>query len=58
MLKRSLVSLLAALTLAVGFLGCERGPAEKAGRELDRAGERTRDTINDTGDRARDALRK
>jgi hypothetical protein len=55
MLKRTLLSVLAALGLALGLAACERGPGEKAGRAIDRAGERTRDAIDDTRDKVHDS---
>jgi hypothetical protein len=58
MFKKTLLSLMAAVVLGLGFAGCERGPGEKAGRQIDRAGERTRDTIEDTGDRIRESTER
>lgn len=49
-MTRSLRSLLPALTLIAALAaaaGCAReGPAERAGRNLDRTGERVRDTLD------------
>ena len=56
MLKRTMLSLLALLSLSVGFIGCERGAAERAGRRIDRAVENTGDAIEDAGDRIQDGL--
>ena len=56
MLKRTLLSFLAVLSLCVGFVGCERGAAERAGRRIDRAAEDARDAIEDAGDRIEDGL--
>jgi len=58
MFRKTLISTLATLVLALGFAGfagCERGPAEKAGRRIDRAGERAGDEIEKAGDRIEDA---
>ncbi len=55
MFKKTLLSVLATLALAVGFAGCERGPAERAGRNIDRSTERAGDAIEDAGDRIEDA---
>ena len=49
-LKRLAVVALSALTFSLPMLtvGCERkGPAEKAGENIDRAGERAQDSIHD-----------
>jgi hypothetical protein len=45
--------------LLFGLAACEReGPAEKAGRELDRAVDKAGRQIEKAGDRARDATKK
>ena len=39
-----------AAAIALSFTGCEKkGPAEKAGEKIDRAGENVRDTLNPKG---------
>lgn len=44
---RLLKSLLPALMVVAALAACQRsGPAERAGRGLDRAGERVRDTVD------------
>jgi len=55
MFTKTLLSVLTTLVLAFGFAGCERGPAEKAGRQIDRTTERAGDRIEDAGDRIEDA---
>ena len=45
--------------LLFGLAACEReGPAEKAGRSMDRAVEKAGEQIEKAGDRARDATKK
>jgi hypothetical protein len=44
--------------LLFGLAACERGPAEKAGRELDRAVDKAGRQIEKAGDKARDATKK
>lgn len=44
---KSLLPVLAVLVAVVGTSACTReGPGERAGRSLDRAGERVRDTVD------------
>jgi hypothetical protein len=49
---------LAIVAVALIGAGCkEEGPAEKAGKELDKAGEATKDAANKTGDAIKDATK-
>lgn len=34
---------------ALSLAGCEKGPAEKAGQKIDKAGENVRDAVNPRG---------
>jgi hypothetical protein len=38
--------LLAALALIASFAGCAEGPGERAGKSLDKVGEKVRDTVD------------
>lgn len=45
---RSMVAAVAVCVLVVGLLGCKKeGPAERAGKELDKAGDSIKDAVND-----------
>ena len=47
---KSLLKLLLLAVVAAGAVGCaEKGPAEKTGQAIDRAGEKARDTIDPPG---------
>jgi len=46
-LKQMPWKILAAATLAVVLAACDNGPFEKAGKAVDRAGEKTGDKIKD-----------
>jgi predicted small lipoprotein YifL len=50
---------LAVVILFIALAGCERkGPAEKAGEAIDRAGEKASRAIEDAGESVRDAVKK
>ena len=42
----SLSRLLLSALLLLGLAACERGPAERTGRSIDRAGQSLRDTVD------------
>lgn len=45
---RSMVAVAAVCVLVVGLTGCKKeGPGERAGKELDKAGDRIKDAVND-----------
>lgn len=44
---KRLLSLLAAALVALGLSACEEGAFEKAGRSIDKAGEKAKDKIED-----------
>jgi hypothetical protein len=45
---RSLVAAAAICTLVVGLTGCKKeGPAERAGKQLDKAGDNIKDAVKD-----------
>lgn len=45
---RSLVAMAAICTLVVGMVGCKKeGAAERAGKQLDKAGDNIKDAVND-----------
>lgn len=49
---------LLAFFFALGLSGCEReGPMERAGEKVDRGVEKTGDSLEKAGDRARDSTR-
>lgn len=45
-----------ALFITIGIAGCEKGPAEKAGEEIDNAAESMGDKIENATDEAGDKL--
>lgn len=45
--SRSVASALAVAVLVVGLCGCEKGPMERAGKQVDKAVEKTGDKIED-----------
>ena len=45
--SRSVAAALAAAVLVVGLCGCEKGPMERAGKQVDKAVEKTGDKIED-----------
>ena len=50
LLGRALTVLALALVVTVGMPGCrEKGPAEKAGEQVDRAADKLKDAIDDDG---------
>ncbi|TQV78806.1 hypothetical protein FKG94_12350 [Exilibacterium tricleocarpae] len=48
-------SLFIILTLAIGVVGCEEGPAEEAGEKIDRALDDAGDAVKDAGNAVEDA---
>ena len=56
--RRWLAALLVAPALVLGFTGCRRGPAEKAGHKIDRAVDKANDKIQDAGDKIDDTVNK
>ena len=45
--RKSAAAALVAAVLAVGLCGCEKGPMERAGKQVDKAVEKTGDKIQD-----------
>jgi hypothetical protein len=45
--SKSVAAALAAAVLIAGLCGCEKGPVEKAGRQIDKAFEKAGDKIED-----------
>jgi hypothetical protein len=45
------------MVVLLALAGCERGPAEKAGRQLDKAGEAASRSIEKAGENVRDAAK-
>lgn len=41
------ITIMLVLSLTMMFSGCEKGPAEKAGEHIDKAVEKTKDTLKD-----------
>lgn len=47
------------LSLAIaGLAACEKGPAERAGANIDKAAEKVGDKLEDAGDKIKDAVKK
>lgn len=53
-MARKLAAILAAATLAALCLGCEEGPAEKAGKKIDKFGRDVKEKAGDLVDSAKD----
>jgi len=45
------------MVVLLALAGCERGPAEKAGRQVDKAGEAASRSIEKAGENVRDAVK-
>ena len=43
--------------LSIGLSGCEKGPAERAGRQVDKAVEKTGQAIEEAGEKIRDTAK-
>jgi predicted small lipoprotein YifL len=51
-----ILTIVIAAALAASLASCQReGPAEKAGRQVDRAAQKAGDSLRDAGDKIRDA---
>jgi hypothetical protein len=48
---------LAAAVLIAGLYGCEKGPAERAGRQIDQAADKAGRQMEKAGDKIQDAAR-
>ena len=57
-LNKSTASALAVSALMLGLFGCQKheGPAESAGKEIDKAAQKTGDKIEKAGDKIQDAV--
>jgi len=56
-ITRGIVALLMLSTLVMGMLGCKKeGPAERAGKEMDRAAEKVGDQVENAGDKMKDVV--
>ncbi len=57
--QRSYRSILLVGALMVALVGCQKqeGPAEKAGKEVDKAGEKVGQKIEQAGDNIKDAVK-
>jgi hypothetical protein len=54
----STITALLVIVLMVGFSGCKKeGPAEKAGKEIDKSVEKAGDQIEKAGDKVRDTVK-
>jgi len=51
------ITIILALSLTMMFSACEKGPAEKAGEQIDQAVEKTSDTVKDAKRKAEEDLR-
>ena len=57
-LVQSITTALMVIVLIVGFSGCTKeGPAEKAGKEIDKTVEKAGDQIEKAGDKVRDTVK-
>ena len=43
---------------AVGLTACDKGPAQKAGQSIDNAAKKTGEKIDETVDKAKDAVKR
>lgn len=55
--KRSVAMGLAAAVLIAGLYGCEKGPAERAGKQIDKAVDKTGQQIEKAGEKIQDAAK-
>jgi hypothetical protein len=57
---RSIILALALGTLVAGLSGCQKkeGPAERAGKEIDRAVEKAGEKIEKTGEKVKDTVKE
>lgn len=55
-MRNKLLALVVPALLVVGLMGCEEGPAERAGERVDRATERAGDSMERAGERTRDRV--
>lgn len=51
------ITIIFALSLTMMFSACEKGPAEKAGEQIDQAVEKTSDTVKDAKRKVEEDLR-
>jgi hypothetical protein len=51
------ITIILALSLTMMFSACEKGPAEKAGEQIDQAVEKTSDTVKDAKRKVEEDLR-
>ena len=56
---RSIIAALVLGTLVAGLSGCQKkeGPLERAGKEIDKAAEKTGEKIENAGDKLKDAVK-
>ena len=56
---RSIIAALLLGTLIAGLSGCQKkeGPLERAGKEIDKAAEKTGEKINNAGEKLKDAVK-
>lgn len=56
-INRSVVAALALSALVIGLSGCKKeGPAERTGKEIDKAGEKAGQQIDKAGEKVKDAI--
>jgi len=56
-ISRGIVAALVLASLAAGLSGCKKeGPAERAGKEIDRSAEKAGQQIERAGDKVKDAI--
>jgi len=51
------VIIVLALSLTMMFTACDKGPAEKAGEQIDQAVEKTKDTVTDTAKKVEKSIK-
>jgi len=56
-MKTNVVTGLAAAALIAGLCGCEKGPAERAGRQIDQAADKAGRQVEKAGEKIQDAAK-
>jgi hypothetical protein len=56
---RKVLLILCSVMIVIAFIGCRKeGPAEKAGKQIDKAVEKTGDKLEEAGNKVKDAIKK
>jgi len=51
------ITIILALSLTMMFSACEKGPAEKAGEQIDQAVEKTKDSVKEAKEKVEESLK-